>query len=1358
MPIIYSISGSYFNSASWNDTSVWDGGVVPTSSDQVYIRGVRTTINNSTGYQPWVGQQTIVVASTSSFPDSGSFYTYTDRDEEVKIDYLAVSASNRFLSCSIDTSYYSWSLDIYPVTESLPSKKGGLIPNGAYVQFRPGQIYIPSGSEVVLSTSGAIPALTIENGGDLLIRSSASFAPNGYVRMNDGFFQMTGSSLFRFNKNYPTASTETGNLLNTCGLYANNVPMQKIIIDGPEVRANTRLANSASVGDYYITVDSVANFAVEDPIFIGEDFLTQSRTDTGILPRLPYVNEVSSYDEVLEVTYKDTPNNRLYVKRVNGLEGKILATSSATEIIVDEERFQPGDKLLINNQYVTVVTSSVYDLELADYNFQSGSDLSAWETDITRSFYFNDWSLYPGLGLTQFTTTQYRHLFVKDTMLDNVKVEAWVSNLRNITRGSGSRGEYGIYIQAEPQSDYDYLSPISAPTGQPLRTAFVVDPQNARMYLRQKNYNNSIYSNIYTGSYAQDGFKKITLESTRGFIRAYVDDNLVVDDIARAGTIWGRVGLYSNGNNCLVCTRYKVYQKTSKVVLATPVTASIGDIIYETGIEYNHAIDNKVIKLFSTVVDPLEHVDYAFAYRGAAEYQTNNPVSGSTNQSGIFPYIFANQSTGSKNQNSSQFWRLVNDFNQTYNYGNNLTASVIIDFGKPVTFNKVAFLENLQTNLQDFTASFSIEFSGSNDITGSFITASNWTPLTSSIIDERKRTTSETYRNFDVGGPHTYRFLLIRSLGTTSTSTIKYNSFKGYRVRLNYSNSLQVNNASDLNIGDEVGIISRNNMNPFTNATNYSQLMFVSSSANTSSFLDNFTQHYHIVSKSAGNVIYLDQSFEEGSIEKGAYVVKLNKELNFSGSFAGTGSWCTGRIAVFGSSAQQPIRRMLFNNVGFQHLNGAYPYLSTSGNYTYGGFALQEQNWFNYMGHLQGCTFYNNFNFTSIQWYWTGRSGFANRHNVVSNMATIYQTGNAPSISAPVINTGNIFYGINSLDVSYANFSLQIFSYNFILGGNRILPNLNGNVGVYNYPYSTLYVMRRNSIEGVTGNFQPALSVDNIGTQYHFIVDNNRFGYVNNTVSTFYTYTFMDKAFNTPFLLPKRGGFDARRVTVTYNANSPLPSVLNYGTINAPMHYIGNYIKNYNRLGYDVWTNSSGWWVKKTNEEYYRYYRHTINGDWRNPILACNFYLEEGVSASLDLNFNYYQTPNIVWQNEQIASGSIYMMVTKNGAEVETISGSGFTLNTLPKSLTPTSFSKIYTFTGPGHFQVAMAGMLYYSGFTAFNNIASRLNISEPERAQVFSNTFNMRYFDRGDKWLAKTMYTQPTDGPKFRLKGSRIF
>jgi hypothetical protein len=59
MAIIFSISGAFFpgNSASWNDTATWYGGIVPTASDQVFVRGLRTTVKFASGYLPFFDTQ-----------------------------------------------------------------------------------------------------------------------------------------------------------------------------------------------------------------------------------------------------------------------------------------------------------------------------------------------------------------------------------------------------------------------------------------------------------------------------------------------------------------------------------------------------------------------------------------------------------------------------------------------------------------------------------------------------------------------------------------------------------------------------------------------------------------------------------------------------------------------------------------------------------------------------------------------------------------------------------------------------------------------------------------------------------------------------------------------------------------------------------------------------------------------------------------------------------------------------------------------------------------------------------------------------------------------------------------------------
>ena len=57
---------------------------------------------------------------------------------------------------------------------------------------------------------------------------------------------------------------------------------------------------------------------------------------------------------------------------------------------------------------------------------------------------------------------------------------------------------------------------------------------------------------------------------------------------------------------------------------------------------------------------------------------------------GRFPYIWGNNSSGSRTLDQFNYWRLTADYNQTYNYGSATSRSVIIDMGEPVKILDVA--------------------------------------------------------------------------------------------------------------------------------------------------------------------------------------------------------------------------------------------------------------------------------------------------------------------------------------------------------------------------------------------------------------------------------------------------------------------------------------------------------------------------------------------------------------------------------------------------------------------------------------------------------------------------------------------
>ena len=114
MPAISSSYNIFFGTASWNDPSIWIGGVVPTASDEVMIQGMRfrnrtndnaggTNIQTygavANGIPYWTGSRDIVVyeeTNTGSgvvpsngfpFPQTGSLYTFTNCNELIKVDY-----------------------------------------------------------------------------------------------------------------------------------------------------------------------------------------------------------------------------------------------------------------------------------------------------------------------------------------------------------------------------------------------------------------------------------------------------------------------------------------------------------------------------------------------------------------------------------------------------------------------------------------------------------------------------------------------------------------------------------------------------------------------------------------------------------------------------------------------------------------------------------------------------------------------------------------------------------------------------------------------------------------------------------------------------------------------------------------------------------------------------------------------------------------------------------------------------------------------------------------------------------------------------------------------------------------------
>jgi hypothetical protein len=860
MAIIFLKSGSFFGTASFTDPSIWNGGIVPTASDNVFIRGCLTTLTSQNfvanpinpgpgiagfsniandGLMYWPGTQSFIrVDNTSNFPQSGSFFTYTDRDVEVKIDYEGTSGSY-FINCKVDKAYsLPWgSGSNWRSNPPLPSQVGGVIPVGAYIQFRPGLVVLSG------SLTASVYQTTIDQGGKLELRDSSSYSVGNYIDVRDGFLTAKDFTTVRWNYDYPsTASTITFNPLSASYLNLNNFPFSQVNFEGRELRTNTTLSAPVSIGDGFLSVVSASNFETGDWIFVGEENLSSIRTDDAM--QNVYRAGVSSDDECFYITSKDTGStpNRLYVQRMNGLQGKVFATASATEIIVDEERYNVGDKVVINGQIrtITEVTSS-YDYQLRDYNFQSGSNLNDWDYNPERSALHTGWALAPGFGLTNqhnMNAGTYKQAVVKDIFRDNVKVEAWISNFMQITASttdSGSRSGLGlgVMIHADPLGDiWDGIGAANNNNNNQSKTLFGVQPSNRSAYLFAKTYVAAplmLLPNL--GITNTEGLLKYTVECSQGFVKGYVNDTLVHEVFLSNGINAGRVGLWTT-NPKFICTRFIVYAKCQKIKLDSGVTGvKADDIIYETGAEYTHKTGDKVIKLYSRVINPLGHTNLAFAYRGFPEYQGDN----------AFPYIFATSLAGHNNgtaktlisygpasqaaqsfqapilYNQSIVTSLTTGICQLDNGGINVgvfgpfRGSITLDFTTPTTFNNVAFIERGFTNGQNFTSSVNngITISGSND-------TFTWFPLTSSI-DIRGRHSKEVLRDYPLTSSVTYRYVRLESQGLTNSAGLIASGqqdqgrtiITSFVVRNLLTSSIQVNNASDLNIGDRIAVLSK---------------------------------------------------------------------------------------------------------------------------------------------------------------------------------------------------------------------------------------------------------------------------------------------------------------------------------------------------------------------------------------------------------------------------------------------------------------------------------------------------------------------------------------------------------------------
>lgn len=841
MATIYSDYGSglIHPIRNWNDISTWTGGVIPTKDDTVYIKGYRTTIN-MTSFGPWTGNKTITVGSTTGYPASGYFYTYTDRGKRLKIDYTSLTGTT-FVGCVVDSSYQPFTNGDYYT--------GGNIINGYYVHSPAPIIRIP------VSVVASSLTLIVETGGYLNLYGGELWIYD-YVGIRDGRFIVELDSIIRYKK-----------IKLNSAFCVEGYSLQEVRFEGEEVRSNSVLNTECNIGDYRLNCDT-SPFGVGDLISVYNDENTiiinrnsfNSYSDNGQLATCNgyYSSDFNTnkIDEGFVVADKDT--SYLYLKTRSGLETIINSCqnidASNQYIIVDERRFKVGESVLIDKSKYDILEIGEEWSLVKDCDFTAGSTLSDWTTDATLHPYSANWSI--SSNLLKYTSGSYGMLLLKDVYLKEFKIEAWISPLDGYSSGTRSGEEFGIVFNVDPTCARHSAYAVNGYT----RGILAIEDTNDRFVFAAR-YGGYSDNNIGTltsfnmRTVCREAFK-LTVEYTFPIIKFYINDIYISEKITASESMTGLFGLFSDGNSRMTCQRFKVYKPISKLKIQSTTNLS-GLKCSQTNAEYYHSAGCKVVKIASHITNPEGHTNLAWSnagfYDGTWKFPTINGINGNVNNI-TYPFYFLNN--------------LNNVESYYYDLGSGADKYFTVDLGYAKYFTHVAY-----TNWSDYAYI--------NNLLGIQIFASadnsTWTEIYAKQADNRLSTYKPSLRYYQVTAG-TWRYLKI-SVSGSNVSTRNYATNIGV---FDFTNGYQitVNNANDFNIGDYVTILSHsyfggNNL-PSLESSVYTTI--ANGTLTKDSYISKLKNYYTITNK-VGNTLTFAEPITNTFLNGDEYVVKVNRNI-----------------------------------------------------------------------------------------------------------------------------------------------------------------------------------------------------------------------------------------------------------------------------------------------------------------------------------------------------------------------------------------------------------------------------------------------------------------------------------------------